>query len=87
MKKIKTIYHKNVDDFDVEVNNELENGWTLAWQSAQVYNGEVHLFARLEKEEPHCHTCMNCRYCDKEMGDDPCCDCEEGENDKWEARE
>lgn len=86
MKIIKTIHHKNIDDFDVEVNNELSNGWTLTWRAAQVYNGDVHLFAGLEKKVSSKHTCNNCRHHEKSLDDEPCFSCD-SENDKWEMEE
>ena len=93
MKQIKTIYHKNVDDFDVEVNNEISEGWTLMWRSAQVYNGETHFFAGLERDvvtekkitDANERTCSTCKHFDKEPTAEPCIDCDYGETDKWEA--
>ena len=78
MKQIKTIYHKNSDDFDVEVNNELRDGWSLTWRAVQVQNGAIYFFAGLERDilPDGERDCDNCRHLEK-LGDEPCIFCKD----------
>ena len=92
MKRIETIYHKNIDDFDVEVNSKIEDGWTLTWRAVQVVNGDIHLFAGMEKDvvtekekAAQDRDCSNCKHMHKRLKDEPCRFCDD--NDNWEAKE
>ena len=86
MLQIKTIRAVYTDDFDLQVNGALQDGWTL------VRRLSGHDFiAELEKEviteEERC--CENCKHYDNEPNEAPCCDCNDGKKypTKWEAAE
>lgn len=84
MLQIKTIYTRDPDVFDEEVNAALTEGWTL---SRRTFDPQGFL-AEMEKvvipEAEQC--CDNCKYCDCDETREPCRSCSD-EADKWEPIE
>lgn len=86
MKQIMTIRRLNPEDFDVEVNYALADGWELVKRETLLIGSErsvLHI-AELEKETPDDEqTCSNCRYFQNGPDQHPCDVCSE-DADMWE---
>ena len=84
MLQIKTIRETDPDDFDIEVNAALRDGWTLC-RRCLVPEGFV---AEMEKEiiteEERC--CENCKHAHVSPEKEPCNSCSET-GSEWEAQE
>ena len=85
MLQIKTIYRRDADVFDKEVNAALAEGWALTRRTFDATG----FLAELEREiitEAE-RRCENCKYWEQQPESPPCCDCEDGANGyptKWE---